>query len=138
MERPSQIKINVSLSQTVTLIQYEPYLLPEYIFEFPVGDKNERTGIERSCECAPESFSQLELQFQSSSNVSPADIFQFLSDITGEDILVSNFVINILSNTANATLCLNFNNNFRFQSIHLLFGIGVAKPFPKMPCKNQT
>ena len=44
----------------------------------------------------------------------------------------------ILSSTANATLCLNFNNNFRFRSIHLLFGIDVAKPFSEMPCENQT
>ena len=43
----------------------------------------------------------------------------------------------ILSSTANATLCLNLNNNFQFQSIHLLFGINVAKPFPEMPCEHQ-
>ena len=29
------------------------------------------------------------------------------------------FIKSILSSTANATLCLNLNNNFRFQSIHL-------------------
>ena len=40
--------------------------------------------------------------------------------------------------TANAILCLNLHNNFRFQSIHLLFGIDVAKPFPEMLCENQT
>ena len=45
---------------------------------------------------------------------------------------------NILSSTANATLCLNFNNNFGVQSIHLLFGIDVAKPFLEMLCENQT
>ena len=44
----------------------------------------------------------------------------------------------ILSSTANATLCLNFNNNFRFQSIHLYFGIDEAKPFLEIPCENQT
>ena len=103
LDRPSQIKINVSLSQTVSLIHYEPYLLPEYIFEFAVGMdcyaeiNNERTGIDCSCECAPESFSQLELQFQSSSNVSLEDIPQFLSDVTGEVIPVSQFIINNIS-----------------------------------------
>ena len=48
------------------------------------------------------------------------------------------FIINILSSTANATLCLNFNNNFRFRSMYLQFGVDVAKPFSEMPCENQT
>ena len=45
---------------------------------------------------------------------------------------------NILSSTANATLCLNFDNNFRFQSMYLQFGVDVTKPFSEMPCENQT
>ena len=44
----------------------------------------------------------------------------------------------IPSSTANATLYLNIHNNLRFHSIHLLFGIDVAKPFAKNPCENQT
>ena len=31
-----------------------------------------------------------------------------------------------------------FNNNFRFQSIYLQFGIDVANPFSEMPYENQT
>ena len=38
----------------------------------------------------------------------------------------------ILSSIANATLRLNSNNYFRFQTIHSLFGIEVAKPFAKI------
>ena len=51
-------------------------------------------------------------------------------------IVSNNIVLHILSSTANATLCLNFNNNIWFQFIYLLFGINVAKPFPEMPCES--
>ena len=33
---------------------------------------------------------------------------------------------------------LNFNNNFRFQSIYLQFGVDVAKSFSEIPCESQT
>ena len=88
LQKPSVVKVAVSLCDTFTLKETDTALLPQYDFQFPVLHclaevTNHLNGIEASV-CRE--FSDIGFRFLSSKNISIANILDFLSDISKESI----------------------------------------------------
>ena len=93
----SIITLDVFLYDNLSLKVCDPHVLPQYSFDFPLGldvyasVKNETSGIE--CCGVDVTFSHLPLKFHSSSNVSVANILDFISDISGAELLLPDIII---------------------------------------------
>ena len=92
MDRASTIRMNISLFEKYSLQSYDEHILPEYHYDFPIGSDcyaaitNTTNGIESQVSVE---FSELTFSFLSSLNVSMADVLQFLSVISSEQMQVS-------------------------------------------------
>lgn len=92
LKKPSVVKVLVSLFDQCSLKETDDVLFPHYEFNFPVHNlhaeiANRTYGMEAS---VSRDFSDIQIEFLSSKNISTANIIDFLSDISGKIISVSN------------------------------------------------
>ena len=90
LETNSVVTAHVQLFREFTLHQTDPCLHPQYVFEYPLDDSyaevtNLTNGI-TAVVC--NEFSELALQFLTTSNISISNILDFISDVAGETLLI--------------------------------------------------